>query len=138
MFNRAAALTILALIGFTTPSAAQPSKAETTVERTMPKSALKAILKRGPQRLIASVRVQPHSAKGRFLGFKLVGHTASSPLASSETIAVGDVILTVNGLAVERPDQFMRAWESIRAAKSLSIRVLRGDKKIRYRWTLVP
>ena len=39
---------------------------------------------------------------------------------------------------LERPDQFMRAWEALAKAKRLDVRVLRGDARLHYRWTLVP
>ena len=111
---------------------------ETVIETQLQRSDLTALIKQGPQALIASVDVNPHSVKGRFVGYKIVGAKASSLMANSQTVQVGDVILSVNGHSLERPDQFMRAWEGLGKKKQITVAVLRGVQRIVFRWNLTP
>ena len=133
-----AAFGIYALVALALPASAVSAQQETVIDSTMQRAVFKAIMARGPQQFIAGLKVKPHSVRGRFVGFKLVGHTPESPVARSTNIRVGDVILSVNGHSLERPDQFMRAWETIQTAKSLEIRLLRAADRFRYRWTFLP
>jgi len=125
-------------VGLLSTAGAQSSGQGAPIENTMPLADYQKVISQGPQKMIAGLEVVPHSLKGRFVGFKLVRILAHSPLANSQLILVGDVILSVNDHALERPDQFMRAWEALAKAKRLDVRVLRGDVRLHYRWTLVP
>ena len=76
--------------------------------------------------------------QGRFVGYRLVGVAADSPMASSQNIRPGDIIVSVNKESLERPEQFMRAWDVIRDASSLDVLILREKQRYLYRWKLIP
>ena len=97
-----------------------------------------AVIDRGAQRLIASIQVAPHLLEGRFVGFRIVGVGREAPFVNSSAIRPGDVILRVNQEPIERPEQFMRAWELVKQASNLEIALLRGDQHLLYRWAIVP
>lgn len=129
---------LFAVLTLSPIAVAQSSAHIAPIENTMARADYQKVISQGPQKMIASIQVAPHSIKGRFVGFKLVQVLAHSPLATSQTIVVGDVILSVNGHSLERPDQFMRAWEDLSKAKGLEVHLLRGDKRVHYRWSFLP
>ena len=112
------------------------ASAPKVVEKTMARSVLNAVIAKGPQRLIATLQVQPHMVKGRFMGYRLMSFSPDSPLVNSDTVRPGDVIVSVNKERIERPEQFMRAWEVVANTKSLKVTILRGLERIEYRWRL--
>ncbi|MCB9523308.1 MAG: hypothetical protein H6702_07975 [Myxococcales bacterium] len=108
-------------------------------EGKLKKGEVQAVFARGPQPFVAALRVKAaFDGAGRFAGFRLVFIKRESPLYGSASVGPGDVITGINGLPIERPEQFMSAWEKARDADTLEIDVLRGDTPVRYRWTLVP
>lgn len=105
---------------------------------TLERSVVQAVVKAGPQPFIAGVQVAPVMEAGRFRGFRLLEVKATSPLAGSENVRAGDVLVSVNGLPVERPDQFMAAWGKLARAERLEVKLLRGEQPLTYRWTIQP
>lgn len=128
------------------------------VEGQLTQAEVERVLDLGPQRLIAGVEVAAHRARvapdapaggkgadvvqgpprrARFVGFRIVSISPTGPLAEMQSIQVGDVVITVNGQPVERPDDFMKVWEGVRGRDTLEVRVLRGVEPIIYRWKVV-
>lgn len=95
-----------------------------------------ATVAKGPQRFIATLKVRPVMEGRRFRGFQLVGTTPDSPLAGSMNVRTGDVIVSVNGTPVERPDQFMKAWDALAKAAHLDVKLRRAGNQMVYRWTI--
>ena len=113
-----------------------PASAQETVEGNLSRAALDKLIAAGPHALISSVDVKPAKEKGKFIGFLLTGARPNSPLASSQTVQIGDVLVSVNGQSVERPDQFMAVWEALGSKDALSVTVVRQGKRIRYVWKI--
>ncbi|MBU0549954.1 hypothetical protein KKF91_20350 [Myxococcota bacterium] len=121
--------------------AAEPKAApalDVTAQGEISRAELLKTLDGGPQPFIASIGVAAHLEGGRFVGFKLTHFNPDSPLVNNAFIRRGDVILTVNQEPLERPEQFMRAWEVVRAAQALDVVLLRDGQKRRFRWTITP
>lgn len=115
------------------------AKAEAVLlEGELERARLKQVLDRGPQRFIASLQVAAHLEGKRFVGFRIEGFAPDSPLVNSRAVQPGDVILKVNREPLERPDQFMRAWEVVGSADTLEVELLRAGQRLLYRWTLLP
>ena len=108
------------------------------VNGQLSKADVQGVLEQGPQSMVASVQVEPFKENGRFLGFKLISAAANSVLARSQTIMIGDILISVNGYSLERPGQFMAAWDSIGRQSKLLIRVRRGRENIEFRWVIKP
>jgi len=102
------------------------------------RAAFSQVLKAGPQRFIASLRVDAHLKEGRFVGFRLLQFLPNSSLINNGAVRPGDVILSVNKERLERPDQFMRIWEKLEEAQQLEVLLLRGTQRHRYRWIIEP
>lgn len=106
------------------------------VESQLSKQTVEQVLDAGPQKLIAGLRVEGHRALGKFVGFRIVKVLPDGPLSDMEALKVGDIIITVNGQSVERPDHFMKIWEGVRKRDTLEVRILRGVQPLVYRWNL--
>jgi hypothetical protein len=122
-----------------TPGATGSSSAgEPAVESTLSRASFDAILSGGPQRVVAAVDVQPALVGGRFVGFRIVRFRPDGVLRDCTSILPGDVIVRVNREPVERPEQFMRAWDVVKSASALEVEILRQGRAMRLRWTLAP
>ena len=97
-----------------------------------------AVLSGSPQRIVAAVDVQPFLERGHFRGFQIVRIHSDGVLSALEAIVPGDVILTVNHEPIERPEQFMRAWDVVKSASAVDVEVLRGTRPVRLRWKIEP
>ncbi len=128
----------LTLAASAPPAAAQKKKTEAILlEGELERAVVERVLAGGPQKFIASLRLAPHMNGKRFVGFRIDGFAADSPLVNGGAVQPGDVVLRVNREPVERPDQFMRAWEVVGGADRLEVELLRGTQRYLYRWTLI-
>lgn len=103
---------------------------------TIPRAELLSALERGPSWLIQKVTVRPVLLDRQFYGFQLVSLFPEDPALQTLPIQVGDIVQQVNGQSIERPDQFMRAWESLTSADVLSIRVIRDGRPLMITWLI--
>jgi type II secretory pathway component PulC len=102
------------------------------------KAQLTQTVSKGAQQFIAGLQVRPVMEGKRFRGFELTGIRPQSPLAGSVHIRPGDVIISVNGAPVERPDQFMKLWDALPTAKQDDVKLRRAGHALVYRWTITP
>lgn len=100
------------------------------------RSALDDALERGPSWFIRQVRVQPVLLGESFYGFRLRAIFPDYPEFAEDAIRAGDIVQRVNGMPIERPDQFMTAWESLAEASHLSVRVVRDGKALLVTWLI--
>lgn len=120
----------------TAAAVAADGRPATVIDGHLRREAVDKALAAGPQRLIAAVSVAPQFAGKKFVGFRIVGIDPNAPFARGETIRVGDVVRRVNREPIERPDQFMRAWEVVSGADTIEIEILRDGRAILYRWKI--
>ncbi len=121
------------------PSAAnEKTRPVKVIEGQLSRSLVKKVMERGPQRFVAGLRVSAHLVEGRFVGFRIDGFTSEGPLVNSRHILPGDVVVRVNREPIERPEQFMRAWDVVRDADNLDVLLLRGGQQLRYHWKIIP
>lgn len=108
------------------------------IELSLTREAFDAAIARGPQRIVASVEVRPALDRGRFLGFQIVRFTPDGDLRECASLLPGDVVVSVNRESLERPEQFMRAWDVVKGATAIEVEVLRTGQRLVYRWSVVP
>jgi type II secretory pathway component PulC len=120
------------------PAAGAPAAPVPTVESAITRSAFDAAIARGPQRIVASVEVRPGLDRGRFLGFQIVRFLPDGDLRDCTSILPGDIVVSVNRESLERPEQFMRAWEVVKSAPAVEVEVLRAGQRVVYRWKIEP
>ncbi len=102
-----------------------------SIERTT----LQDTVARGPSWFIRQVRVRPVVVRDVFYGFELLDMFWDLPDDQViEGIEAGDIVQLVNGMPIERPDQFMAAWAALNTSDHLSIRVIRGGRPLLITW----
>ena len=104
----------------------------------LPRAEFEAVLSHGAQGLIAATRFAPSVRGGRFVGWRILGFVPTGPLANGRALQPEDVLVRVNGEPLERPEQAMRAWETVRRAERVDLAVLRNDVPMTLRWRIVP
>ncbi len=101
-----------------------PSSPSAKRHTWLPRRDLLRVLDAGPAAFLQRVDVKPWRSGGRFSGWEVV--TIEIP----GEIVPRDVVLSVNGLSLERPEQFQAIWDSLRRAPRLEIKTLRDGKPL--------
>lgn len=83
---------------------------------------LVAIVDQGLGRFLQHVQLEPALANGKFGGFRVA---ALDPAWKGSGIESGDVITRLNGQPIERPEQAMAAFESLRTASEVKVEFMR-------------
>ncbi len=104
-----------------TPQPEEVPEAITTVTR----GELDEIIQKGPGYLLAMVQTDSVVEKGRFIGFRIVSFRVEAP--SVLGLQPGDVVRSVNGISVERPDNLVKIFEKLKTASVLTFAVLRDN-----------
>lgn len=128
--------------------ASDPASSPTTAPRApaaarapgpLNRAEVEAILTEGLGRFLARVAVSPVLARGRFVGFRLdAAEDLDAWHAAGADIRVGDVILRVNGIRIERPEQALWAFERLRIANEIAVDLLRGGAQVAVRSPILP
>jgi S1-C subfamily serine protease len=117
------------------PVAAQASAPEVAAapgapsDRAVARSAVHAVLSQGLGMFLRRVDVddQPVFVGGRFHGFRIAG-LRDPQFWSGVDLQPGDVVTSVNGFPIERPEQALTAFESLDVASELRVAVERGGQ----------
>ncbi len=81
----------------------------------------------GLGRFLQKVDVEPSFAKGRFQGFRIVELRPGS-FWQRVDLRPGDVVLSVNGMPIERDKQAYDAFQTLRTASELRVDYLRDGQ----------
>ena len=98
---------------------------------------LVAVLDAAPGRFLAHVDTEPHFVSGRFHGWTLASFFPGDSRFDAVDLEPGDVVLSVNGRSIERPDQLMQVWDSLRRERALIVVVERGGVPRQLRYEIV-
>lgn len=116
-----------------TTANASASGAERDVLGVIEREGLVAIVDAGLGHLFQRLQVSPSLKKGRFVGFQI---TSLHPDWSVSTLQAGDVVTALNGMPIERPEQAMAAFESLRTAEQLVVDLLRAGTPVTLRYRI--
>ncbi|NGZ07264.1 MAG: type II secretion system protein GspC [Magnetococcales bacterium] len=90
-----------------------------------------------PQAVLARIALQPVNKDGVFGGYVL--HPGNEPgVLEKLGLAAGDVITSVNGVALSSPQKGMEAMASLGKSQSLRLTLLRSGKSVTVEHTLGP
>lgn len=98
---------------------------------TISRGRLQEIISDGAQAFVAQMRVRPTFRRKKFVGWRLVTYSGPGPMKK------GDIVCSVNGMPLQKPDEVMKAWASLQGAKQLEIRYIRRGKAEVLRYTVV-
>ncbi len=90
----------------------------------------------GLGRFLQNIRVEPSLVDGGFQGFRIV--EVRDPEAWEKfDLGPGDVVTSINGKPIERPEQAHEVFVSLKSADALVVRYLRGGQERALRLPIV-
>jgi type II secretory pathway component PulC len=101
-----------------------------TNEYSISRTTYEGVLKEGMQHVMRWYFVEPHYRNDRFVGFA-VKQVLKEELQAGP-LRIGDVLLTINGGAIERPEHAMAVWRGLWPRKTLELKLLRNGKPTNY------
>lgn len=115
----------------TTPGDDPPTPAkDPRPPQTIFRSEIQRALAGGPAYLLRQLGPEPYRVEGRFIGWEITQLFPDDPsLCDPCDLAVGDVILTVNGDRLETPQAFAAMVEKADKLRSLEVRSLRAEQR---------
>jgi type II secretory pathway component PulC len=119
-----------------TPAAVSPAPETPPPETDLHRAALDELLAKGPAYVLALVQIDAEKADGRFVGFKIVSFRAALPAFLE--LAPGDVVTRVNGLPIERPEQFFAVYEALKGATEVKFDIVRDGAAKALAYPIVP
>lgn len=141
-FSSSLALSQLACGGSAPPVQAPPVQARfepppptVTSPSTIRRAELEVVLGQGLGAFLSRVAVEPDVREGRFVGFRLT-ELRDQELFAGVDLQPGDTVVSVNGMAIERPEQAYEAWSSLRVASELTVDVMRASESRRLRYPI--
>jgi type II secretory pathway component PulC len=120
--------------GTATPSAtpAVTPAAATSLSRR----ALLVVLDQSPGAFLAHVDLLPRFTGGRFAGWRVVRFFPGDDRFARVDVQAGDVVRSVNGLPIEKPEQLMALWQLLRTAPELMVELERAGAARTLRWPI--
>ena len=104
---------------------------------SLERAAVDAFLANGPHWFIRQVAMEPAHMGDKFVGFRIVSFFEGDPRFSNVDLRPGDVVIRVNDMPIGKPDQFMKAWEDLKAARKLEVEYVRGGSVRLLEWTII-
>ena len=106
---------------------------------TIPRERLIAVLDQGPGAFLRQFEVTARMNGNRFIGWELVQLVGmqQNPLYDLD-LAPGDVLLSINGKTIARPDQLQTVWDGLRTADTVTAQLWRGQNKLTLEWAVEP
>jgi hypothetical protein len=105
---------------------------------TIARASLNAVLDAGPGAFLHGFEVAPVMDGQRFAGWRLVQLMEGEHRFDGLDVTPGDVLLSVNGLPVSKPDQLAAVWDALRAANQLVIAIVRDHASVELRFAIDP
>lgn len=87
------------------------------------------------QSLAGSVRVAPEIRDGKPFGFRLFAIKAGGPVAKLG-LRNEDILISINGLDLTTPDRVLNAYNKLKAARHLALRLLRGERTVVQKYSI--
>jgi type II secretory pathway component PulC len=109
------------------PAQAPAEPSEPRPPRTIYRSELRRATGRGPGYLLEQLGPESYRPDGRFQGWRITRLFPDDPelCAARCDLSIGDIIITVNGNNLERPEQLSRLFEQLPGLTELRVRSVR-------------
>jgi hypothetical protein len=105
---------------------------------TIARDRLVSVLDAGPAAFLRRLEVSPQLAGDRFVGWQLVQLLDGGGPLHDVDLAPGDVLLSINGKPVARPEQLQSLWDSLRSANELTAQMWRGSARLELHFVIDP
>lgn len=104
---------------------------------TISRTALRAELARGIGRFLQNVKIEAVLSHGHFIGWRILAVYSKRPDVHVQGIKAGDVLLRVNGVSVERPEDLKSVWDTLETAKELVLEIERDGQPSALHYAIV-
>jgi type II secretory pathway component PulC len=104
---------------------------------TISRSLLRAELARGIGRFLQNVKTEAVLSHGHFVGWRVLALFSKRPDVHVQGIKAGDVLVRVNGVSVERPEEFKSVWDTLESAKELVLEIEREGQPSALHYAIV-
>lgn len=104
---------------------------------TVTRSRVQTLIEQGPAYILQAVSVEPARTDGEFVGYEIVGMTEAARRVANPQLSVGDVIESINGTTIERPDDYVSTWKELNRVDRVVIDFRRDGESKRAVWTIV-
>ena len=98
---------------------------------------LDAVLDAGPGAFLRGVQVDAQIVERRLRGWRIRTFWPDDARFARVDLLPGDVVLSINGRLVVRPEHLQRVWDSLREATTLVVEVDRDGAVYRLEYTIV-
>jgi len=105
---------------------------------TIARDRLLAVLDAGPGTFLRQFEVTARMSGDRFVGWELVQLVGTQNLLYDVDLVPGDVLLTINGKTIARPDQLQTVWDTLRTADVVTAQLWRGQTKLTLEFSVEP
>lgn len=89
------------------------------------RSELQSVLSLGPSAFLQGIRVKPTFLGKRWGGWEIVSFWPDDPRFGAVDLRPGDVVESVNGMRLERPEELWELWDSLTRVPSLNVTYVR-------------
>lgn len=117
-----------------TPAEDAPPTPELT--GAVARTALLEVLDAGPGAFLAGIEMNAHFSGKRFDGWEIVHFWPGDPRYAAVDVRPGDVIATVNGQGLQRPENLFDVWTALRAADEIVVVGLRAGGPLELRFAV--
>lgn len=93
------------------------------------RSAIKRVVDAGLGQWLSHVDVERQLDRGRFRGWRVVRLYPGDPCYTQIDVRPGDVVTSVNGRSIERPDAAHAVFTGLADAPALIVKLLRGGQE---------
>ena len=119
------------------PTGAQLVSAQVTVAKgTLQRADVERVVDAGLGRFLEHVSLEPSLSGGKFVGWSIV-ELSPRELWQGIDLQPGDVVRSVNGMAIEREVEAYDAFQAVRQAAVLEVTYLRRNQPHTLRLTIV-
>jgi len=121
----------------TPPTAPEPARLPPLRSSAIARATLDAVLDAGPGAFLRGVQVDAELMDRRLRGWRIRRFWPGDPRFARVDLAPGDLVLSVNGRLIVRPEHLQRVWDSLHEANQLVVEVERAGSVYKLEYTIV-
>ncbi len=111
---------------------ADPADSGATVSRAQ----VDSFIDKGPPFALTMVRVKPSRDAGKFQGFEIVDLKPQAAEVVNPQLVAGDVITHINGVRLEKPDDYLNAWKLLGEVTKIRVDFIRDGESQHATWRI--
>lgn len=108
-------------------ASASPGDPANPDETVISRDELNRFIQKGPSFPLSMVEVEPARVEGKFAGYRVLSVAPPAQATLQGHLEKGDIITHLNGVRVEKPDDYLNAWKLLADLSTLRIDFVRDD-----------